>query len=154
MKTFTQTSRVFFQPFQPKRGAFYWIVLQTIYFLLTLPLFGPRRVIFRTSGCGKWPKMVCLDVFIGGLTFYHPFQPKKGPSGPICVAKKLFLAYFCPCLAPIGPHLWNSGSGIWPKLINLYLKTGSMNLAQTSCTWCTGGNLSRSGLIGWVKIMR
>ena len=37
-------------------------------------------------------------------------------SGPICVAKRLFLAYFGPFLAPLRSHLGHSGSWTLPKL--------------------------------------
>ena len=50
---------------------------------------------------------------------FPPLQTQNAPSGLICVAKKSFLAYICPFLAPVGPHFGHSGSGKWPKLINL-----------------------------------
>ena len=137
----------------------------------------PIRPYFGHSGSSKWPKLVCLDVFIDVPTLFRPFQLKVGPraylggqkaifsqfwllfgrrrtifrtfwmwqmvqtdqpgcpywcsnlflscttqnmpSGLICAAKRLILAYFGPFLAPKGPYLGHSGSGKCAKLINL-----------------------------------
>ena len=40
-----------------------------------------------------------------------PLPTQNRPSGPNCVVKRLFLAYFVHFLAPLGPHLGHSGSG-------------------------------------------
>ena len=41
------------------------------------------------------------------------------PSGPICVAKRLFSAYLGHFMGPLGPYLGHSWSGKWAKLVNL-----------------------------------
>ena len=57
-------------------------------FSLTLPCsagrFIPNLLVpvgqhLGHSMCGKWPKLVCLDVFIGVPTSFLPLQPKIGP---------------------------------------------------------------------------
>ena len=86
---------------------------------LSWPLFGPCRTTFGTfrvlqmaqtglSGCLFW----CSNLV-------PPLPAQNRPSGAICVAKRLLLAYLGPFLAPVGSHLGHSGSGKWAKLINL-----------------------------------
>ena len=75
------------------------------------PLFGPRRAPFGTfwvwkmaqsglSGCLHW----CSNLV-------PPFPNQNGPSWAICVAKRLFLAYFGSFLVPVGPNSGHSGCG-------------------------------------------
>ena len=52
-------------------------------------------------------------------TLVPPLPAQNMPYELICVAKMLFLAYFCPFLALVGPHLGHSGSGKWANLNNL-----------------------------------
>ena len=108
-----------FQPFQPKIGPLSGFVWPKGDFSLFCPIFGHGRATFWTflvlqmaqtglSGCLYW----CSKLV-------PPLPAQNRPSGPICVAKMLFLAYFSPFLAPVGPHLGHSGSSKWAKLINL-----------------------------------
>ena len=60
------------------------------------------------SGCPLWWSNLVLP----------PPNPKLA-YGPICVTNRLFLAYFGPFLAPIGPLLGHFWSCIWPKLVCL-----------------------------------
>ena len=59
----------------------------------------------------------------GCLHWYYnlipPLPTQNRLSGPICMAKILLLANFGSILAPVGPHLGQSGWGKWPKLIFL-----------------------------------
>ena len=58
----------------------------------------------------------CLSWF---SNLVPPLPTQNMPSGLICVAKRLFLVYFGPFLAQVGPHLGHYWSGKWAKLINL-----------------------------------
>ena len=88
-----------------------------------LIFFGPSLVHIGPhlgqSWCGKWPKLVCSDVFIGVPTLIRPFQPEKGPLDLVLRPEVFVKANFGTFLAPIGPHLGHSGSGKCPKLVCL-----------------------------------
>ena len=91
-------------------------------------MFGPRRTTLGT-----------FSVFQMALTgvsgnphwcskLVPPLPNLNMPSGPICVTKRLILAYFCLFLAPIGPLLGHFGSWKWPKLVCLDVLIGVLTL--------------------------
>ena len=60
----------------------------------------PSLAFFGYSGSCKWPKLFCLNVFIGVPTLFHPFQPKIGPLGRFVWTK----GYFNLLWPHFGPH--------------------------------------------------
>ena len=62
--------------------------------------------------------MVCLDASCRVPTLL-PLPTPNRPAGPICKAKRLFLAYFGPVLVPLGSHLGHFESGKWAKMLRL-----------------------------------
>ena len=85
------------------------------------PLFGPHRATFGTFIVWKMAQTFLPGCLHWCSNLVPPLPTQNMPSELICVAKILFSSYFCPFLAPIGPHLGHSWSGKWAKLINLYV---------------------------------
>ena len=92
---------------------------QKAIFSLFLPILNPHRATFgHILGFANGPDWSFWMFFLCSK-IVSPLPAYNRPSGPICVAKRLFLAYFSSFLAPVGPHLEHSRSGKLAKLINL-----------------------------------
>ena len=113
IKTSIQTSFGHFPYLEcPKCG------LKTILSLFW-PLFGPRRATFGTFLVWQMAQAGLPRCLHWCYNLVPALPTKNRPPGPICVAKRLFLANFCSFLAPVGPHLGQFGCGKWPKLVGL-----------------------------------
>ena len=75
-----------------------------------------------------------------------PLSTQNKPSGPICVAKRVFLAYFGPSLVPVGPHLGHSGSSKWQKLVCLDV---FIDVPTSFCPFQP--KIGQLGRFGWPK---
>ena len=119
------SSLVLVPPLPTQNMPFVQICMAKRLFLsLFWPLFGPRRAKFRTF----WVSQMAHNGLSGCLhrcsNLFPSLPTQNNPSKLICIAKRLFLAYFCPFLAPLGPHLGHSGFGTYSKLVNLNVFIG------------------------------